>query len=66
MLFRSNWENALKDTAFYEARAKHEAELERLANEAARILKLGEQLLAEKDPEKMKEIIQEMESVGEG
>ncbi len=64
--FCNNWENALKDTAFYEARAKHEAELERLANEAARLLKLGEQLLAEKDPEKMKEPMQEMESIGEG
>lgn len=64
--FCNNWENALKDAAFYEARAKQEAELDRLASQAARILKLGEQLLAEKDPEKMKEIMQEMESIREG
>lgn len=43
--FINNWENALKDPAFYEAREKHNQELNRLAEEAARILKEGEAIL---------------------
>ena len=64
--FCNNWENALKDSAFYEARAKKEAELDRLASEAERLLELGEKLLAEKDQEKIEEIVNEMESVVRG
>ena len=43
--FINNWENALKDPAFYEAREKRNQKLNRLAEDAARILKEGETIL---------------------
>lgn len=45
--FINNWENALKDPAFYEAREKHNQELRSLADEARRILQEGEKVLAD-------------------
>lgn len=44
--FINNWENALQDTAFYEARAKRDAELKVASDEAMRLLKEGEVILA--------------------
>lgn len=43
--FINNWENALKDPAFYETREKHNQELNRLADEAMRLLAEGEKIL---------------------
>lgn len=43
--FINNWENALKDPAFYEARAKRDQELNALADKAMRVLAEGEAIL---------------------
>ena len=43
--FINNWENALKDPAFYEAREKRNQELQRLSDEAMRVLREGEKIL---------------------
>lgn len=43
--FINNWENALKDPAFYEAREKHNQELQCLSDEATRLLKECEKIL---------------------
>lgn len=44
--FCNNWENALTDTAFYEAKAKRDAELEALGDKMAELLKRGKEILA--------------------
>lgn len=61
--FINGWEEALNDQAFYESRKAKYAELEKLNKEMTRLLALGEQILAEKDPEKMDSLIQEMEGI---
>lgn len=43
--FCNSWEDALKDTAFYEAKARRDAELEALGSELARLLKRCEEIL---------------------
>lgn len=43
--FINGWEDALKDRLFYEKKAARDAELERLSNEATRILEMGEEIL---------------------
>lgn len=43
--FINNWENALKDPDFYEAKEKRNQKLNKLAEEAERILKEGEATL---------------------
>lgn len=44
--FINNWENAIKDLAFYEAQAKREQELNTLAERAMEVLRQGEEILA--------------------
>lgn len=43
--FCNNWEYAIKDAAFYEAKTKRDAELEVLGNEMVRLLKRCEEIL---------------------
>ncbi len=45
--FINNWENAVKDPVFYEARAKREQELNALAEKAMEVLKQSEEILKE-------------------
>ena len=45
--FINNWENALKDQAFYEARKKRNKELQRLSDEATRLISECELILKE-------------------
>ena len=61
--FINGWEEALNGQAFYESRKAKYAELVKLNKEMTRLLALGEQILAEKDPEKMDSLIQEMEGI---
>lgn len=43
--FINNWENALKDPAFYEARAKREAELKAMNDKAMELINKGNEIL---------------------
>jgi hypothetical protein len=43
--FINNWEQALQDKAFYEKRAKRNAELRRLGDEAAQLIQKSEEIL---------------------
>lgn len=45
--FINNWENALQDTAFYEARAKRDAELKAANAEAMALIREAEEILKE-------------------
>lgn len=59
--FINNWESALQDRAFYERRDAENAKLNKMAEEAARILALGQKILEEKDPEKLGDHVRELE-----